>query len=167
MWAGQLSPHSDGKIIVMRNRSLDGSGRFCKTHGQAFHPLYNRWRGLKARCTNPNSLNYPIYGGRGIALHPSWHNFKPFFDWATSSGWKPHLQIDRIDNDGPYCPSNCHWVTPKVNARNRRDNHPITFNGKTQCLAEWADELGMLWHTLSNRLRRGWSIERALTTPIH
>jgi len=76
----------------------------------------------------------------------------------------PGTTLDRIKNDGDYGPNNCRWATNEEQAQNRRSNILINFSGKTQCIAAWADELGIGRHTIRWRLKRGWSIELALTT---
>jgi hypothetical protein len=99
---------------------------YCNTerHGHARkrdrHPLYTVWTNLTQRCTNPNHPQYPDYGGRGIQVCDEWRDAAQFLVWAGSAGWEPGLQIDRRDNDGDYEPSNCRFVTPSVNASNRR-----------------------------------------------
>jgi hypothetical protein len=75
-------------------------------------------------------------------------------------------QIDRKDNDGSYRKSNCHWVLPKTNCRNRRTNTPIRFRGRTQLIVEWAEELNISKSAISGRLRLGWTVRKALTTPV-
>ena len=78
--------------------------------------LYNSWRGMKNRCTNPNNSAYEWYGGRGITVCKGWLNWDTFREWALKSGWKKGLTIDRIDEDGNYEPSNCQWITRSANA---------------------------------------------------
>lgn len=84
------------------------------------HPLYAVWSNLIQRCTNPKHPQYHNYGGRGIKVCDQWRDATEFLVWAGSAGWEPGLQIDRIDNDGDYEPGNCRFVTPSVNASNRR-----------------------------------------------
>lgn len=73
--------------------------------------------------------------------------------------------VERKDNDGNYEPSNCKWATAKEQNRNQQRNKVWTFNGKTMCLAAWADETGIRRTTLTQREKLGWSIEKMLTTP--
>lgn len=81
--------------------------------------IYNTWQNMKRRCLNPNHPKYHRYGGRGIDLCKDWHTIEGFKKWAESSGWQPGLTIDRIDNNGNYEPTNCRWVTPSKNSRNK------------------------------------------------
>ena len=95
-------------------------------HGLMNHPIYIIWKGMKQRCSNPNTRNYHRWGGRGIEVCKEWINdFKVFYDWSMSNGWKKGLQIDRINNDGNYYPDNCRFVTHfqnQQNKSNRRGN---------------------------------------------
>lgn len=118
------------------------------------------------RCENPKGASYHNYGGRGITICPLWRNdFTAFCEWARTHGYRQGLSIDRIDNDGDYSPDNCRFVGAKEQARNRRTNHIISFQGETKTLIEWAETIDMHPHTLQKRLASGWSIKRALTTP--
>jgi hypothetical protein len=84
--------------------------------------LYKVWCGMKQRCNNPNCEHYHRYGGRGIKICPEWndkHGFAEFAKWALTHGYKSNLQIDRINNNGNYEPSNCRFVTALENMHNR------------------------------------------------
>lgn len=136
-------------------------------HGLSDSKLCDVWRSMKERCYNPRVDQYKDYGGRGIIVCPEWCNeFQAFYDWAMENGYKEGLTIDRKDNNGNYEPSNCRWATRKEQNNNTRANHLITHNDKTQTLTQWAQEVHIKSHTLLARLNRGWSVEKALTTPV-
>jgi len=122
---------------------------------------------MKQRCKNKNSSYYHIYGGKGVSVCNEWEDFESFFKWAMESGYKEGLTIDRINSDGNYEPSNCRWATQKEQQNNKSNNHVITYNGKTQTMKQWAEEIGMNYTTLVNRIvRNHWSVEKALTTKV-
>jgi hypothetical protein len=84
--------------------------------------LYSRWRLMVRRCCDPSHKNYPTYGARGIELCEEWKSFEAFYEWGIANGWKPGLQIDRVDNGRGYSPENCRWTTSQGNNRNRSNN---------------------------------------------
>lgn len=141
-------------------------------------PEYYVWRTMTARCSNENHKKYKNYGGRGITVCRRWKDsFISFFSDMGERPTKKH-QIDRINNDWGYwcgkCPDcrqreivecNCRWVTPKENMRNTRLNHLVTFNEKTLCVREWEERLGFPIEVIQQRLKLGWTVERALATP--
>jgi len=125
---------------------------------------YRSWYSIIQRCTNPNNKDYHSYGGRGITICKRWMKFENFL---KDMGEMPKgHQIDRVNNDKGYCRSNCRLVTSKINNRNKRNNHLITYKGKTQCMSAWAEELNINKATLWYRVYYGWSIEKTLTTPV-
>ena len=125
---------------------------------------YNRWKQMKQRCSNPNCKAYGHYGGRGITVCERWLTFRNFLE---DMGEPPaNLSLDRTDNDGNYCPENCRWVSWKDQCRNQRRNRNLTCNGKTMCITDWASELGCTTQAILGRIKRGYSIEDALTIPI-
>lgn len=121
---------------------------------------YESWHQMIQRCNNPKNKRYPTYGGRGIRVSEHW---KLFVNFLEDMGERPpNRSIDRIDNDKGYFKENCRWATPKQQQRNRSNNHLITYDGKTQTMAAWAEEMVIPYDTLRFRLKRGWSIEKAL-----
>ena len=130
--------------------------------------LYKTWSGIKKRCHNSKSKSFSIYGGRGISICKEWDNdFQEFYEWSISHGYRDNFSIDRIDVNGNYYPENCRWVDRLTQANNCRTNHYLTFNGKTQSIAEWARELGVSDSVIRHRLSKlGWSVEKTLTTPL-
>lgn len=172
-----------GEVDVTTNNLASGHTKSCgcynrertiethTIHGMARHggrhPVYIVWRGMLQRCENPNALEYRNYGGRGIKVCDEWHEFISFRDWALAHGWQKGLTLDRIDNNAGYSPDNCHWTTRKAQARNRRTNRLVTFNGKTQTIVDWAEEMDISYSVLSSRINKlYWPIECALTEPV-
>lgn len=125
---------------------------------------YKAWLDLRYRCNNKNSSRYSKYGGRGISVCDRWEVFENFLE---DMGERPDgMSIDRIDNDKGYSPENCKWSTSSEQACNRSSNTIISFNGISMTSAEWNRHLGGNDSLVYHRLKRGWSIEKALTTPV-
>jgi hypothetical protein len=137
-------------------------------HGLSSSPEHAVWMSMLKRCRNPRSTSYHNYGGRGISVCKEWSDKKTGFQtFLRDMGKRPteKHQIDRRENDGNYKPGNCRWVVSAINNRNRRNTVNLTLDGETMCLSEWARHLGMGVTTLYQRLKSGWSVEKALTTP--
>lgn len=148
----------------LKNGRTKSCGCLLVTHGLSNHNLYPIWNQIIQRCTNVNDKYYSDYGGRGIKVCERWRKFENFLEDMGER--PPGCQIDRINNNKGYYKENCHWTTSKQNNRNRRDNHLETYNSKTQCLAAWEEETGIRQSIIRHRLKTGWSIEKALTTPV-
>lgn len=93
-----------------------------RTHGLSTDPLHSRWRSVRKRCNTPTAKGYENYGGRGIKMCTEWDDFSKFYEWARSSGYEPHLSLERIDVNKGYNPQNCCWIPLPQQARNRRSN---------------------------------------------
>ena len=135
-------------------------------HGESWRTSeYWIWQAMIQRCVNPTSKNYYKYGARGISVCEQWRS--SFVCFLSDMGRRPPSHsLDRIDNDGHYCKENCRWATLKVQANNTRWNKVLTIRDQTKTVAQWADEFGIKANTITFRLRRGWSPERAVTEPI-
>lgn len=133
-------------------------------HDMSHSRLYHIWNGMKQRCSNPKSVSYQYYGAKGISVCDAWENFVEFYEWAIASGYADNLTIDRLNSNGNYEPSNCRWTTNKEQQNNTSYCRLITYGGKTLNITQWAELLNIPRNVLYNRLRRGWDIERLLTT---
>jgi hypothetical protein len=102
-------------------------------HGLRSTRLYTTWSDIKRRTLNPKHKSYQNYGGRGITICEEWLDIHNFYKWALSNGYSDELSIDRIDNDGNYCPENCRWVTPTIQIRNQRIRKTNTSGYKGVC----------------------------------
>lgn len=134
--------------------------------------LYGVWNMMKQRCYCKTNRSYNNYGGRGIEVCDEWrYSYAAFRLWALANGYNDNAEsrkctIDRIDNNGNYCPDNCRWVDARQQANNTRNNHFLTFNGETLSVAEWARKTGINRATILNRISRGWTIEDTLTYKV-
>ena len=138
-------------------------------HGDCETRFYGVWSGMKSRCNNKNRKYY----ANGITVCSQWQDYRNFKTDMYES-YVEHCEmygeynttIDRIESLGNYTPTNCRWATYELQAKNRKSNIFIYYNGKTQCLNDWAKELGIQRLTLTKRIKSGWSIEEAFETPV-
>lgn len=129
-------------------------------HGGKRTRLYSIWCGIKNRCYNPKNPSYPRYGGRGILLHDEWHDFAAF---RAAVGDPPEgTTIDRIDTNKGYIPGNVRWASRVRQGRNTRFNRMETYQGKTMCLADWAETFRIPYGTLLHRMHRGRTFQEAI-----
>lgn len=167
--------------IVIANRLKNELTRSCgclrresnlankTSHGLSGTHLYAVWNGMKGRCYNPNNHNYSRYGQRGITVCDDWKDsFETFAMWAKSNGYKDGLSIDRIDNDGNYCPDNCRWTNTHDQNNNRSVSLMFTYNGKTQNLSSWCEELNVpYFRTWQRIVQYGYTFEEAILLPVN
>lgn len=164
--------------IIAASKLLNGHTKSCTclqkeivsktmtTHGCSGTRMFWVWSKMIDRCTNTNSRYYYNYGGRGISVCDSWMKFENFIRDMGERPTEFH-SIDRIDNNGNYCPENCRWTTRHHQSRNKRTNIMITNNGTTLCATDWDKRLGGRNGLVQKRLRLGWSITDALTLKPH
>jgi hypothetical protein len=140
-------------------KNREATAKRNATHRMSQSPEYKVWSNMQERCNSERNKSFKDWGGRGIrVLYDSFESFLQDVGPRPS----PVHQIDRIDNDGHYQPGNVRWATREQQSRNRRSNVLLEYQGRRQCIADWADEAGITWATLAKRLKRGWPIEKAL-----
>ncbi|HEY3658236.1 MAG TPA: hypothetical protein VGL34_24975 [Steroidobacteraceae bacterium] len=116
------------------------------------------------RCRRVEGKSYPNYGGRGITVCEKWKTFEGFFeDMGNPPG--PRLSLDRKNNDGNYCKENCRWATASEQGLNTRRSAFVEINGERKRVRDVEISLGLAHGALWQRLKLGWSIEKACSTP--
>jgi hypothetical protein len=129
--------------------------------------LYNAWYQMIQRCENESHPFFADYGARGITVCSPWRSSFAVFMRDVGARPSPGHTLDRINNEKGYMPSNVAWATRKAQANNRRSNRRITYRGRAQTAAQWAEELfPENPHRVQTRLAKGWSVERALSEAI-
>lgn len=125
------------------------------THGLSHEKLYFVWKAMIARCENKEHPSYKDYGGRGISVCKEWHSIETFVNWSKENGHKEGLELDRINNNGNYEPTNCRFTTRKKQTRNTRRNINVTIGEQTKTLTEWAEIYSLKRNTMQYRYYRG------------
>jgi len=144
---------------------------FNATHGMCYTSEYQVWVGMRRRCYDRRFSGYRKYGAKGIIVCDRWlHSFENFIaDMGIRPAPHPELgkySIDRIDSKGNYTPDNCTWSHIFDQNNNRGNIVRLTFNGQTITLLEWEKQTGINGYNIAFRIKAGWSVERALTTPV-
>jgi hypothetical protein len=135
------------------------------THGMSNTKIYFIWSNMLRRCYQDSNLKYSRYGGRGIKVCDEWR--QSFVNFYRDMGEPPEkMTLGRIDNDGDYCKSNCRWETNAQQAGNTSQTKYLTYKEETLSLAEWGRRLNGNPDSVAKRIRRGWTVEQAITTPI-
>lgn len=137
-------------------------------HGGSYTRIYRIYCGMKKRCLNPSSDAYHHYGGRGIKICNEWlgdDGFETFREWALSHGYEENLSIDRINNDGDYCPENCRWADKETQSNNTSSNLYLEYNGEVHTASEWSRILEISYTRLTKRVGEGERIEDIVNNP--
>lgn len=147
------------QIFCSKSCAAKGSNNNSYSHGLTNTPTYTTWSSMVKRIKKPHYKSYD-----GIYLDPDWLKFENFY---KDMGERPNLDysLDRIDNTKGYYKENCRWSTRKEQMNNTSRNKIIIFDGKSLTQSQWADRVGIDQNIICKRLKRGWSIERALMTP--
>jgi len=164
-------------VVPARNlRSGNTQSCGCKKHPEYYRHserLYGVYRCILDRCRNPNNENYKYYGGRGIDICEEWKKDYAYFrEWAYENGYSENdnnrftCTIDRIDVNGNYCPENCRWVSSKEQGMNRRNNVRFEIDGVLYSYKELSEIYNINERTLRGRIHDGWSIDKAISTPV-
>ena len=144
----------------------------CTTHGYSHERLYSVWDGMKQRCLNPNHVAYSNYGGRGIQVCDEWKNdYVKFREFMLANGYDPEAPfgectIDRIDNDGNYCPENCRVISVQEQQNGKQDVFSFILDGKRTTVTGAARMRGKTRSCVQYRLAHGWSLDEALEEPL-
>ena len=174
------------EFIAIGNNIVRGKTKSCgcmkkaiapwlkRTHGDCGTRFYYTWASMKSRITSKGNERYEDYGGRGIKLYEKWLEYEGFkLDMYAS--YLKHIEefgelettIERKDVDGDYCPDNCTWATRTEQCANKRNSVKLDLYGRMYSLAEITQEFRINRTTFSDRLKKGWSVERSVSTPVN
>ena len=149
-------------------------------NGLSHERLYQVYNGMISRCYNKNHPHYDLWGGRGITVCDEWRtDYQSFRKWAYENGYddkrdRKIQSLDRIDNNGNYCPENCRWTSMKEQNRNKRPRkkgggykYNWTFEGVTKSAVEWCAIFNVSVPMVMYRVNeKNMSPFEALITPV-
>ena len=176
MYVCRCSCHNQTIVSVRRDQLLD-KRRGTKScgclamvsgykHGYNNTRLQNILDGMKKRCYNTTSDTHHTYKERHTEICPEWRDpengLKNFAEWAMSHGYRDDLTIDRIDNNGPYCPDNCRWVPPYVQSNNMSTNVFYTHDGTTFTQKCWDYALGIPYKYTYAKIKAGYTFDQVV-----
>jgi len=164
----QRSNLRSGRVSSCGCKKRELMSKRLRRHGwsRATLPGYGTWVGMRQRCFNKSSKQYPQYGGRGITVCDRWKDSVENF--IADMGPRPKgMSLDRIDNNGNYEPANCRWATPRQQQNNCRNTRVLTANGASLPIQEWGRRIGIPANVIKWRLSRGWTPERTVSEPKH
>lgn len=157
------------EVIVSGSNLKRGATKSCgcllKIHSLSKSLERNSYRAAKERCENLNNNAFKDYGGRGIKFL-----YKSLLEMISDIGMRPskNHSIERINNEGNYEIGNVKWALVIEQSRNKRNNVDITYDGKTQCLKDWAFELNISYNTLHSRINKlNWCIPCSFTIRVN
>jgi len=164
------------KAVVNGTRIKTGETKSCgcynadskTTHGLSTHPLYHVYNSMKQRCYNPNCKDYYLYGERNIHMCDEWigkDGFVNFYNWSIENGYDTGLEIDRIDGNDIYKPTNCRYVNQIEQSNNTNKNIVIEYKGRPDTLQNICRDLKLTPECIYARLRGGRTVNEALSTP--
>ena len=154
---GGITYLTSQELVTGNTSSCNCNKGISKTKfGRRFYAI---WKDMIYRCENERCCNYKYYGKRGIKVCKEWENFKNFYDFAVISGYTNLLEIDRINVNGNYEPSNCKWSTRKEQCRNTRRNRHITFKGKIYTVSQLSELLNVGKNTLLYQINTDKNLE--------
>ena len=164
------------ELEVIRNSLVTHNTKSCgcltRKHGEAHTRLYIVWQHMLGRCYKPYMERYKNYGGRGIVVCDEWHDYPNFRDWAIANGYDPNAKrfdctLDRIDNNGNYCPENCRWIPMIEQHQNKTNTRYITVDGERMTIRQASQKYGVSYAAITQRISKlGWSESDSAKKPL-